>query len=209
MSAPQVHKPQPDSPEPTAAVAPMSVAVFVALAVVLHAGMTRVDRAAGAFSPLVYAPYSSEEEWQAMAARSPLELQQERGAAIFKGKGGCMGCHQAGGEGSTGQNTPPLAGSEWVLADKPDRIVRIVLHGLSGPVSVKDRVWTGGTMPPVGANLSEEEIADVLTYIRSAWGNAARPVDVKSVKLIRDAVGSRAKPWTAPELEAVPVSAGK
>ncbi|MSU41685.1 MAG: cytochrome c [Pedosphaera sp.] len=206
MSAPQTSKPSPEKPEPTASAAQMPVGVMVLLLLVLYFGMTQVDRADGGFSALVHAPYTDEEEWQAMAARSPLELQLERGASIFKGKAACLGCHQSGGEGSQGQHAPPLAASEWVLESKPDRLVRIVLHGLSGPVKVRDVIWSGGTMPPVGANLSDEEIADVLTYVRNSWGNSAKPVDAKSVKVIRESVASRATPWTVPELEKISVT---
>jgi mono/diheme cytochrome c family protein len=97
----------------------------------------------------------------------------------------CMPCHQAGGAGLEGQY-PPLAGSEWVAKDASD-VVRIVLHGLTGPIQVKGKSYNN-TMPPIGEQLTDGEIAAVLTYVRSAWGNKAGPVDEALVKKLRGEV---------------------
>ena len=109
----------------------------------------------------------------------------------------CAACHQATGEGVEG-TYPPLAGSEIVNGDE-NKVVRIVLHGLTGPVEVAGETYSG-MMPPWGGVLKDPEIAAVLTYVRSAWGNHAAPVTVSKVAAIRAATASRTTPWTVAEL---------
>jgi mono/diheme cytochrome c family protein len=58
-------------------------------------------------------------------------------------------------------------------------------------------------MPPLGATLSDDQIAGSLTYVRRAWGHTASPVDPATVKTIRDATASRTRPWTNDELAAL------
>jgi mono/diheme cytochrome c family protein len=110
----------------------------------------------------------------------------------------CFVCHQPTGIGVPGA-FPPLAGSPIVAAD-PDRLIRIVLFGLQGPVEVNGTAFNG-VMPPQGAQLKDAEIADVLTYVRSAWGNDAPAVTLEAVGKIRAAV-KRDTPWTWAELNA-------
>jgi len=109
----------------------------------------------------------------------------------------CAACHQATGEGVEG-TYPPLAGSEIVNGDEA-KVIRIVLHGLTGPVEVAGETYSG-MMPPWGGVLKDPELAAVLTYVRSAWGNKAAPVTVSKVAAIRAATASRTTPWTAAEL---------
>jgi nitrite reductase (NO-forming) len=90
----------------------------------------------------------------------------------------CGACHQPDGAGKEGV-APPLAGSEWVLASGGQRLVRIVLNGLTGPIRVQGRDWNL-PMPPWRENLKDEEIAIVLTYIRSSLGaNHAEPITAR------------------------------
>jgi len=126
----------------------------------------------------------------------------------------CVACHLADGAGNAALNIPPLAGSDWVLADGPNRIIRIVLHGMQGPVKVNGQTYDGNAMfawhktPENPAGLTEQEIADVLSYVRNSWGNKAGLVSVDQVKAVLAEVGGRTDAWTAAELEAVPVSGG-
>jgi mono/diheme cytochrome c family protein len=126
----------------------------------------------------------------------------------------CVACHQADGNGNAALNIPPLAGSDWVLADGPNRIIRIVMHGMQGPVKVGTQVYQGNAMNPWlktadnPAGLSEQEIADVLTYIRNSWGNKASAVTVEQVKAVAAEVQGRTDAWTAEELEKIPASGG-
>lgn len=108
----------------------------------------------------------------------------------------CSACHQANGAGVAGA-FPPLAGSDWV-AGKPEILAAAVLHGLSGPIIVNGNSYNGA-MPPWGATLSDDDVANVLTYIRSSWGNSAGPVEPGLVAPIREAHPNRA-PWTEEEL---------
>jgi mono/diheme cytochrome c family protein len=112
----------------------------------------------------------------------------------------CAACHQATGEGVEG-TYPPLAGSEIVNGDEA-KVVRIVLHGLTGPVEVAGETYSG-MMPPWGGVLKDPELAAVLTYVRSAWGNKAAPITTSKVAAIRAATASRTTPWTAAELAQV------
>ncbi len=111
----------------------------------------------------------------------------------------CMPCHQAGGTGVEGRY-PPLAGSEWLARDASIP-VRIVLNGLTGPIQVKGVAYAN-EMPPQGAQLSDAEIAAVLTYVRSSFGNKAGPVDEALVKKLRTETAGQAA-WTAGKLLAI------
>ena len=112
----------------------------------------------------------------------------------------CAACHQATGEGVEG-TYPPLAGSEIVNGDE-NKVIRIVLNGLTGPVEVAGETYSG-MMPPWGGVLKDPEIAAVLTYVRSTWGNKGAPITASKVAAIRAATASRTTPWTAAELATV------
>lgn len=93
----------------------------------------------------------------------------------------CASCHQRDGKGD-GQRFPPLAGSEWVTGDK-QRLVRSVVHGLSGPVTVGG-VTYNNVMPGFGF-LRDQDLSELLTHIRSQWGNQASPVTKEEVLRFR------------------------
>ncbi|MGV3773286.1 MAG: PVC-type heme-binding CxxCH protein [Verrucomicrobiales bacterium] len=108
----------------------------------------------------------------------------------------CGARHQPHGQGQEGL-APPLADVDWVTGS-PERLVRITLHGVRGPISVKGKTYNL-EMPPVGV-LEDQQIAEVLTYIRREWGHTASPIDVDFVKKIREATKDREEAWTEPEL---------
>jgi len=112
----------------------------------------------------------------------------------------CASCHQASGEGVEG-TYPPLAGSEWVTGSE-ERVVRILLHGLSGPVDVAGETYSGA-MPAWGGALNDAQIAAVTTYVRGSWGNKAAPIAQATVARVRAATAARKTPWTAAELQSV------
>jgi mono/diheme cytochrome c family protein len=97
----------------------------------------------------------------------------------------CMACHQANGQGIPGA-FPPLAESEWVNGPV-ENLIRIQLRGLMGPITVKGVEYN--SMMPANATMSDEEVAAVLTYIRSNFGNTSGPVTADQVKALRDEVG--------------------
>ena len=127
----------------------------------------------------------------AAPAAAPLTVEeQERFAAgreVYQSL--CAACHQADGRGQE-RLAPTLIGSEFALGS-PDVTVRIVLHGKEGST---------GLMPPLGSILSDDQIAEALTYIRREWGHTASAITPAIVKETRAAAASRARPWTADEL---------
>jgi mono/diheme cytochrome c family protein len=146
----------------------------------------------------VHAPYAPNQMMQMMqrggaAAASAAPV---NGQTIFTGT--CAACHQASGQGSPGM-FPPLAGSEYVTGDA-GRMIRIVLKGLSGPVTVHGGQYNG-QMPP-WQQLSDAELSAVLTYVRSSWGNSAAAVSAADVAKERAASAGHTGPWTAAELGA-------
>ena len=108
----------------------------------------------------------------------------------------CVTCHQANGEGMTGVY-PPLAGSDW-MAKSNETLIKIVLHGLMGEIEVKGAKYNN-VMSPWGSALNDEEVANVLTYVRSSWGNTGDAVKPEEVKAVRDANKGH-PPWQAAEL---------
>jgi mono/diheme cytochrome c family protein len=111
----------------------------------------------------------------------------------------CTQCHQETGGGIPG-TYPPLAGSEIVVGDA-GILVRIVLHGLRGPVTVAGSTYDG--QMPAWNRLSDGQIAAVLTYIRASWTNEAPAVDAASVAAIREHASGQKQPWTWAELQAL------
>ena len=110
----------------------------------------------------------------------------------------CSACHGADGKGATGGAFPPLSGSPWV-ADDAARSIKLILHGMTGPVEVLGKTYNL-EMQPQGAVLPDDSIAAILTYVRSSWGNAAPPVSADLVKQVRAATTGRKTPWTAEEV---------
>lgn len=103
------------------------------------------------------------------------------GKQIYGAK--CVACHQASGMGVAGV-FPPLAGAEWVLGDEKV-LASILLHGVNGELVVKGTTYNGA-MPAFGT-LPDEEIAAVLTHIRSEWGNKAPPITAATIAAQREA----------------------
>ena len=97
----------------------------------------------------------------------------------------CAACHLSSGVGYT--NTfPALAGNPVVNANNPVSLIHIILSGASMPAT-KDTP-TSFTMPSFATRLSDQEIADVVTFIRSSWGNNAPAVDASQVASLRGAI---------------------
>ncbi|MDO9278184.1 MAG: cytochrome c [Polaromonas sp.] len=103
----------------------------------------------------------------------------------------CAACHQATGLGVAGV-FPPLADSEWVLGDDK-RLINILLHGVNGAMVVKGVEYKGAM--PAWKSMSDEELAAVMTYIRTDWGNKAPEITAVAVKAQREATASRTGPY--------------
>jgi len=117
------------------------------------------------------------------------------GGRIYNNR--CQACHQADGQGVAGQ-FPPLVESEWVTGDK-GRLIRILLHGMEGPMVVLGEEYNG-VMPGWQRQLDDAEIAAVLTHIRSEWENDASEVTADEVAALREAESGRSNAWSAEEL---------
>ena len=111
----------------------------------------------------------------------------------------CAACHQLTGLGMEGL-APPLADSEWVLGPE-NRVVRIVLSGVKGPIQVNGKKFEL-EMPALNS-MDDEQLASILTYIRREWENTGDPVDSATVKAIRKETASRNEAWSAAELSKV------
>ena len=125
---------------------------------------------------------------KAGAASGPVAFEPDvaKGEKLFLAQ--CAACHQANGLGVPGA-FPPLAGSPWV-AGNDERIIKLVLAGLAGEIEVKG-VKYNGNMPNIGAGLKDAQVAHIVTYVRSAWGNNAEPVMDTKVAEVRKAIGAR------------------
>ena len=126
----------------------------------------------------------------------------DRGKKIFAAN--CQTCHQANGLGVPGQY-PPLAGSELTPGGS-HRPAMIVLKGLQGPVSVKGQKFGSAVMQPWDKTLTDQRIADVLTYERSEWGNNASPVTAEQVAALRKELANHPDSFTEPDVLAVPAN---
>lgn len=111
----------------------------------------------------------------------------------------CLNCHQPEGKGLPGVY-PSIAGSDWV-AGAPDRLIKMLTHGLSGPIRVNGQDFKQVAplpMPPMGLN--DQQVADVLSYVRANFDNKSPAITPEQVKTIRAAIQERATPWTAEDL---------
>ena len=129
-------------------------------------------------------------------------LSFKRGKNIYTTKAGCFGCHGSDGEGLDHLG-PPLDKSEWVTKN-PERLTKILLHGMVGPLTVNGVKYTPAlAMPGLkdNASITDQDLADVMNYISNAWSNQSRLVTPESVKKIRDATKDQAQPYEAKNLE--------
>ncbi len=122
------------------------------------------------------------------------------GKALFSAN--CITCHQATGLGIPGQY-PPLAGSEFVNGEASNRLIGIVLKGLQGSVQVKGQTFNNAMQAWEG-QYTDQQLASILTYVRSEWGNNAPPITADMVKHMRDQLKDRKEQWTYPELMKLP-----
>ena len=123
---------------------------------------------------------------------------------VSPGGGMCVACHLPNGQGQPGA-FPPLADSDWVLGDK-ERLIKISIHGLQGEIAVNGEKYVGvmqGFGQPLASPLDDQQIADVLTYIRNEWGNSVSAISPEEVKAVRDSEKDRelTSMWTNAELQ--------
>lgn len=97
-----------------------------------------------------------------------LKASMERGKTIYETQ--CMSCHMAGGEGLEGV-FPPLAKTDY-LNDK-NRLVKVIVLGVRGPMKINGVEYNGEML---GYNFNDQEVSDILNYIRNSWGNKGEPI---------------------------------
>ena len=136
----------------------------------------------------------------AQSAESTLKL--DTGKEIWEAA--CAGCHGPAGQGLKPM-APPLANSDWVRG--PDgRLVRIALHGMSGPIKVDGVAYEPpNIMPemPALAALEDRPIAAVLSYIRNEWGQGVPLVSPERVAAIRNDTRDRQQSWNEAQLSEI------
>ncbi|MEO5998314.1 MAG: PVC-type heme-binding CxxCH protein [Chitinophagaceae bacterium] len=123
-----------------------------------------------------------------------------KGKAIYARDGFCNTCHQPDGKGLPASGFPPLTASSWVLGN-PDRMIKIVLKGLYGPMEIQGKKYSGQVpMTPFGGMLNDEEVASVITYVRNSFGNKAPAVTPAMVKQVRAATKNKTGFYSPEEL---------
>ena len=188
MTTPEIHSQQQrENPEPQEGANPMPWFVLLLTAALLGFGVVYIARSAIGNAPALG------------DGRTPAELQGAApvaagavvdGAAVYATR--CVACHQATGAGLPGV-FPPLVGSEWVLG-KDTTLASIVLHGISGPLTVKGSVYNGA-MPAFKVQLQDAELAAVLSHIRSHWGNGGAAITPDVVANARQTTSARTEPF--------------
>lgn len=107
-----------------------------------------------------------------------LKASIERGKEVYNAQ--CITCHMEKGEGIEGV-FPPVAKSDYMMADKNRSIIQI-LEGASGEMTVNGKTYSG-EMPAI--DLTDEQVSDVLNYVRNSWGNKGAAVTPAEVKALR------------------------
>ncbi|HTI08781.1 MAG TPA: cytochrome c [Puia sp.] len=115
----------------------------------------------------------------AASSKVPNAATMDRGKQVYLEQ--CLACHQADALGVQGMN-PPLVKTKWVLGDKTT-LVQVVLKGMTGEVDINGDTYHNVMAPH--PDLTDQQIADVLTYVRNSFGNKASAVTAAEVKAIR------------------------
>ncbi len=185
--------------EPWAENRPIPMILVILLVLLFFASDIFLMANRGEFDPRVYEPHPDFAALEASWPPDPGKAERLKGRRIYETV--CAACHQPSGMGTPGQ-FPPLVASEWVLAEGANRLIRLVLNGIQGPITVGGQPFNNA-MPPWGPALKDDEIAAVISYVRSEWGNKASAVTPKEIELIRAQVADHA-PWSPEELLKIP-----
>jgi mono/diheme cytochrome c family protein len=106
--------------------------------------------------------------------------QLSRGARVYRSL--CLACHLPDGKGMSAL-VPPLVAADFMFADR-ERAIRTVLKGLAGPITVNG-VGYQGVMPALEQVLTDQQVADVLTYVFNTWGNSGEAFAPAHIGLLR------------------------
>jgi mono/diheme cytochrome c family protein len=193
---------KPDA-ELSAANSPVPVWIITLMLVLLFFGAIYFDRNSGWFDQQVYSPYASSQNLALYQPKSGEAALFAHAKTVYETV--CGTCHGNDGIGKPNQ-APPLAGSEWIARDI-QTFVRIPQAGLNGPIQVNGQNWNL-SMAPMGAGLSDADLAGVLSYIRQSWGNKGGAVSADDVKAARTFISGNA-PSAAELARMTPVERGR
>src|SRR5213592_579268 len=203
----QVHAAvQREKREPRVGAEPLSIWLIAIYGLAIFFGGAYLGRYSGNFSsggldPMGAPPPAKKAVAGPAGGEQAAELSpHDRGKKVFSAN--CQTCHQANGQGVPGQY-PPLAGSEFTTGGSR-RMGMIVLKGLQGPVKVKGQQYGTAVMQPWDKTLTDKQIADVMTYERSEWGNSASPVTAEQIASLRKELANHPNSFTEPEILGAP-----
>src|SRR5216117_2787271 len=203
----QVHAAvQREKREPRVGAEPLSIWLIAIYGLAVFFGGAYLGRYSGNFSsggldPMGAPPPAKKAAAGPAGGEQAAELSpHDRGKKIFAAN--CQTCHQANGLGVGGQY-PPLAGSEFTTGGSR-RPAMIVLKGLQGPVTVKGQKFGAAVMQPWDKTLTDQKIADVMTYERSEWGNNASPVTAEQISALRKELASHPESFVEHDILAAP-----
>jgi mono/diheme cytochrome c family protein len=117
--------------------------------------------------------------WLLFSQSNPLAESVKRGQEVYSKT--CINCHKDNGQGQEGIY-PPLAKSDF-LAKDTKRAIDIVLHGLNGEITVNGKIYNLDM--PAQTQLTDQQVSDVLNYVRNSWGNKGKAVTIAQVKAER------------------------
>ena len=201
MSESKSNSPSEQRREPKAGRVPVPLWAVTLVGLFTFVGIARLVDSGGAFDPNVYGPFKDLAKVQ--IAHPPPNIPP----IIIEGKKlfakNCAACHQANGQGSP-PLFPPVAGSDWVNVEGHGRLIRIVLHGLQGPITVNGKEYNNNMLAWKDM-MNDQEVAAVVSYIRNDWGNKGTLVTPEEVKEIRAKESGKSEQWTAAELLAIPL----
>lgn len=140
--------------------------------------------------------HGEKQEVVAAPVKKPLSDSAIRGKEIYART--CVACHQPEGEG-TPKVFPPLSASEW-LKRNPKHAIMIVTKGLTGPVTVSGQEYNG--VMPAHADLTDEQVMDVINYSRNAFAEQLGDITIDQVKQVKEKYKDRVLPFTQKEIEA-------
>lgn len=191
--------PLPDAePTVTRSAAPMWI-IVVTLTLLFFGGLY-LDSRSGWFDARVYKPYTGLEQLENFQPKSGAASMMAIGKARYEAV--CGICHGSDGLGKPGM-APPLAASEWVTTKGFNRLAHIAQLGVVGPIQVAGKEWNM-SMAGMGAALSDDDLAAVLTYVRSSWGNKASPVTGDDIKAVRADIKAGTPPMNSAQLMQLP-----
>ena len=200
-----------EKPEPKEGFEPLNLWIVAGIASLLFWGGSYLTAYSGRFEADEFSEIQHGRPAPVSAvAEDPLAKVKREGMIAYNGV--CALCHNEDGAGKAGV-APALAASDWVNEGDPGRLVRIVLHGLQGPIKINATTEfnvAGAAMPPqydaIGG--TDAKLAAVLTYIRTSWGNTGSAVTEEQVKSARLAAGTRSEGWSPDELKALKLGGG-